>query len=357
MDPSALSGEPGQTRCRPGGRTIVQSKAKTPSQPKKKGKARKQELADLYRKMYLIRQFEEVCGEMYTRGLIRGFLHLYIGQEAIAVGAISRLQPHDYIVTHYRDHGHALARGVASNRTMAELFGRIGGLNKGKGGSMHLFDAEKGVMGGHAIVGGQFPLAAGLAFSHQYRKTDGICLVFFGDGATNQGTYHEVMNLAAVWKLPMLFFLENNLYGMGSRFDRVRGGGDDFYTGAAMYGIEHAVAVDGMDVLAVQEATEVAIKGIRAGNGPAFIEAKTFRFQGHSMADPVKYRDSAETEAWEARDPIVTFPRDLLAQELVTEAELEKIRASVDDEVAEAVKFAENSPFPPDEELYTDIYA
>lgn len=307
--------------------------------------------------MYLIRQFEEVCGEMYTRGLIRGFLHLYIGQEAIAVGSISQLQSQDYIVTHYRDHGHALARGLDPNRAMAELFGRFDGLSKGKGGSMHLFDAEKGFMGGHAIVGGQFPLAAGLALSHKYRKTDGICLVFFGDGSTNQGTYHEVMNLAAVWKLPMLFLLENNLYGMGSRFDRVRGGGEDFYPGAAMYGIEHTAVVDGMDVLAVREATRVAIEGIRAGKGPAFIEAKTFRFQGHSMADPVKYRDSAETASWEARDPIVTFPRDLLAQEIMDEAELEQIRADVEAQVAEAVKFAENSPFPPDEELHTDIYA
>ena len=307
--------------------------------------------------MYLIRQFEEVCGEMYTRGLIRGFLHLYIGQEAIAAGSISQLQSQDYIVTHYRDHGHALARGLDPNRAMAELFGRFDGLRKGKGGSMHLFDAEKGFMGGHAIVGGQFPLAAGLALSHKYRKTDGICLVFFGDGSTNQGTYHEVMNLASVWKLPMLFLLENNLYGMGSRFDRVRGGGEDFYPGAAMYGIEHTAVVDGMDVLAVREATRVAIEGIRAGKGPAFIEAKTFRFQGHSMADPVKYRDSAETASWEARDPIETFPRDLMAQGLVGEAELEQIRADVEAQVAETVRFAENSPFPPDEELHTDIYA
>ncbi len=307
--------------------------------------------------MYLIRQFEEVCGEMYTRGQVRGFLHLYIGQEAIATGAISQLQPHDYIVTHYRDHGHALARGLDVNKTMAELFGRVGGLSKGKGGSMHLFDADKGFIGGHAIVGGQFPLAAGLALSHQYRKTDGVCVVFFGDGSTNQGTYHEVMNLAAVWKLPMLFFLENNLYGMGSRFDRVRGGGADFYPGAATYGIDQAAVVDGMDVIAVQEATKVALDSIRAGNGPAFIEAKTFRFQGHSMADPVKYRDGSETAVWEAKDPIKTFPRDLLEKGLVTEAELAEIRNSVDAVVAESVKFSEDSPFPPDEELFTDIYA
>jgi len=327
------------------------------SETESEGEARKQELTDLYRQMYLIRQFEEVCGEMYTRGQIRGFLHLYIGEEAIAVGAISQLRPGDYIVTHYRDHGHALARGVDPNKTMAELFGRIGGLSKGKGGSMHLFDAEKGFIGGHAIVGGQFPLAAGLALSHQYRKTDGVCIVFFGDGSTNQGTYHEVMNLASVWNLPMLFFLENNLYGMGSRFDRVRAGGEDFYPGAATYGIEQTAVVDGMDVIAVQEATTVALESIRAGNGPAFIEAKTFRFQGHSMADPVKYRDNSETIAWEERDPITTFPQQLLEQDLISEAELDEIKSSVDAQVAEAVKFAEGSLFPPEEELFTDIYA
>ncbi len=340
-----------------GGREIVQSKEHASSETDSDDGARKQELAELYRQMYLIRQFEEACGEMYTRGQVRGFLHLYIGEEAIAVGAISQLLPHDYIVTHYRDHGHALARGLDPNRAMAELFGRIDGLSKGKGGSMHLFDAEKGFIGGHAIVGGQFPLAAGLALSHQYRKTDGVCVVFFGDGSTNQGTYHEVMNLAAVWKLPILFFLENNLYGMGSRFDRVRAGGEDFYPGAATYGIDQTAVVDGMDVMAVQEATKLALQSIRSGNGPAFIEAKTFRFQGHSMADPVKYRDRSETEVWEARDPLKTFPQDLLDQNLFTASELEEIRSNVDAEVAVAVKFAEDSPFPPDEELFTDIYA
>jgi pyruvate dehydrogenase E1 component alpha subunit len=357
LSPLYLRGQRWQVSSRLGGPEIVQSKEKASSETESEVEAKKQALVDLYRQMYLIRQFEEVCGEMYTRGLVRGFLHLYIGEEAIAVGAISQLQSHDYIVTHYRDHGHAIARGLDTNKIMAELFGRTGGLSKGKGGSMHLFDAEKGFMGGHAIVGGQFPLAAGLALSHQYRKTDGVCVVFFGDGSTNQGTYHEVMNLAAVWKLPILFFLENNLYGMGSRFDRVRAGGEDFYPGAATYGIDQAAVVDGMDVLAVQEATKLALESIRAGNGPAFIEAKTFRFQGHSMADPVKYRESSETAAWEKRDPITTFPQQLLDQKLVTEEELEEIQASVDAEVAESVKFAEDSPFPPDEELFTDIYA
>jgi pyruvate dehydrogenase E1 component alpha subunit len=263
----------------------------------------------------------------------------------------------DYVVTHYRDHGHALARGLDTNRTMAELFGRVDGLSKGKGGSMHLFDASKGFIGGHAIVGGQFPLAAGLALACKYRGTDNIALVFFGDGSVNQGTFHEVMNLAAVWELPLLFMLENNLYGMGSHIERVRAGGPDFYTAAAAYGIEQAAAVDGMDVLAVRETTRAAVESIRKSGGPAFIEAKTFRFQGHSMADPVRYRDAEEARLWEARDPIVTFPRQLLAQDLATEAELEEIRASVDAEVDAAVEFAENSPFPPAEELHTDIYA
>ena len=199
--------------------------------------------------MFLIREFELACGENYGKGFIRGFLHLYIGQEATGVGAISALGDNDYIVSAYRDHGHALARGVDVNRAMAELFGRATGLSKGKGGSMHLFDAAKGFMGGHAIVGAQLPLAAGLALAQQYQKTDGITMCFFGDGSTNQGVYHETLNLAAVWKLPILFLLENNGYGMGSAIERVRAGGSDFYPGLATYGIP-AVEVDGMDVLA-----------------------------------------------------------------------------------------------------------
>jgi len=314
------------------------------------------EYLDLYRQMFLIRQFEVACGENYSKGHIRGFLHLYIGQEATGVGAISALQEQDYIVTHYRDHGHALARGLDVNRSMAELFGKGTGLSKGKGGSMHLFDAAKRFMGGHAIVAGQLPLAAGLALAQQYQDTDGLTVCFFGDGSTNQGTYHEVLNLAAVWNLPVLFFLENNMYGMGSVIDRVRAGGTDFYPAMSTYGIP-AAEVDGMDVLAVKEATELAVKKIRAGEGPQFIEAKTFRFVGHSYADGQKYRGQEEVREWEQRDPINLYAEKLIQMGMANDADIQKIRAEVDAVVAESVEFAENSPNPDESELFTDVLA
>ncbi len=320
------------------------------------GAGNKQQMLDLFRQMYLIRKFEEACGEQYGRGNIRGFLHLYIGEEAIAAGAISALNSDDYIVTHYRDHGHALARGIDTNRVMAELFGRSTGISKGKGGSMHLFDAAKGFMGGHAIVGAQLPLAAGLALACQYQDNGRIALVFFGDGAVNQGTFHETMNLAAVWKLPLLFFLENNLYGMGSAVERTRAGGVDIFPIAASYGIE-AVLVDGMDVLAVKEATTAAAGVVRSGGGPRFIEAKTYRYQGHSMADPARYRDQAELEYWLKRDPLISFPKLLIEREIATEADINAVRESVAVEVQGAVKFASESPQPQPSELFTDIYA
>lgn len=311
---------------------------------------------ELFRQMYLIRQFEVACGENYSKGLIRGFLHLYIGQEATGVGAISTLRDDDYIVSHYRDHGHALARGLDVNRSMAELFGRATGTSKGKGGSMHLFDAAKGFMGGHAIVAGQLPLAAGLALAQQYNKTDALTICFFGDGSTNQGIYHETMNLAAVWKLPVLFFLENNMYGMGSSIERVRAGGIDFYPGMATYGIP-AAEVDGMDVLAVKEATELAVERIRNGEGPQFIEAKTFRFVGHSLADGQKYRGQEEVKEWEERDPIITFPAQLIEKGLATSDQIDEIKATVDEEVAKAVEFSENSPEPELSEIHNDVLA
>lgn len=311
---------------------------------------------ELFRQMFLIRQFEIACGENYSKGLIRGFLHLYIGQEATGVGAISTLREDDYVVSHYRDHGHALARGLDVNRSMAELFGRATGTSKGKGGSMHLFDAAKGFMGGHAIVAGQLPLAAGLALAQQYNKTDALTICFFGDGSTNQGIYHETMNLAAVWKLPVLFFLENNMYGMGSSIERVRAGGIDFYPGMATYGIP-AAEVDGMDVLAVKEATEIAVERIRDGEGPQFIEAKTFRFSGHSLADGQKYRGQDEVKEWEERDPVATFPAQLIKRGLVTSDQIDEIKAEVNEAVAKAVEFAEQSPDPDLSEIYNDVLA
>ncbi|MBT4125293.1 MAG: pyruvate dehydrogenase (acetyl-transferring) E1 component subunit alpha [Chloroflexi bacterium] len=320
------------------------------------GVGAKTDYLELFRQMYLIRQFEIACGENYSKGLIRGFLHLYIGQEATGVGAISTLRDDDYIVSAYRDHGHALARGLDVNRSMAELFGRATGTSKGKGGSMHLFDAAKGFMGGHAIVAGQLPLAAGLALAQQYEKTDALTICFFGDGSTNQGVYHETMNLAAVWKLPVLFFLENNMYGMGSSIERVRAGGIDFYPGMATYGIP-AAEVDGMDVLAVKEATELAVERIRNGEGPQFIEAKTFRFVGHSLADGQKYRGQEEVKEWEERDPVITFPAQLIERGLATADQVNEIKATVDEQVAKSVEFAEQSPEPELSEIHNDVLA
>ena len=320
------------------------------------GVGAKTDYLELFRQMYLIRQFEIACGENYSKGLIRGFLHLYIGQEATGVGAISTLRDDDYIVSAYRDHGHALARGLDVNRSMAELFGRATGTSKGKGGSMHLFDAAKGFMGGHAIVAGQLPLAAGLALAQQYEKTDALTICFFGDGSTNQGVYHETMNLAAVWKLPVLFFLENNMYGMGSPIERVRAGGIDFYPGMATYGIP-AAEVDGMDVLAVKEATELAVERIRNGEGPQFIEAKTFRFVGHSLADGQKYRGQEEVKEWEERDPVITFPAQLIERGLATADQVNEIKATVDEQVAKSVEFAEQSPEPELSEIHNDVLA
>jgi pyruvate dehydrogenase E1 component alpha subunit len=318
--------------------------------------ANKTDQLELFRQMYLIRQFELACGENYSKGLIRGFLHLYIGQEATGVGAISTLREDDYVVSNYRDHGHALARGIDVNRAMAELFGRATGTSKGKGGSMHLFDVAKGFMGGHAIVAGQLPLAAGLALAQQYQKTDGLTMCFFGDGSTNQGVYHETLNLAAIWNLPILFFLENNMYGMGSSIERVRAGGIDFYPGMATYEIP-AVEVDGMDVLAVKEATEVAVARIRKGSGPQFIEAKTFRFVGHSLADGQKYRGQEEVKEWKERDPVITFPKKLIEMGLVTQDQVDETKSAVDESVAKAVEFANDSPEPDLSEIDTDVLA
>ena len=316
----------------------------------------KNEHLELFRKMYLIRQFENACGQNYANGNIRGFLHLYSGQEATGVGSLSSLKDSDYIVTHYRDHGHALARGIDVNRSMAELFGKKTGLSKGKGGSMHLFDASKKFMGGHAIVGGQLPLAAGLALSQQYDKKDGITICFFGDGATNQGIYHETLNLAAVWNLPILFFLENNMYGMGSSIERVRAGGLDFFPAMNTYEIP-SMEVDGMDVLAVREATEIAREKILKEKKPFFIESKTFRFVGHSYADGQKYRNQDEVIKWEQKDPIIVYPNKLIDMKITTDDEINNIKTEVDNVINDAVKFANESEEPSLNEIFTDILA
>ena len=314
------------------------------------------QVADFYRKMLLIRRFEEASGRLYMQGLIRGFLHLYIGEEAVAVGAISLLEPQDYIITHYRDHGHALARGMDPRACMAELCGRATGSSGGKGGSMHLFDAEKHFMGGHAIVGGQMPIGVGMGLGIKMKRQNGVVMVFFGDGAVNEGEFHESLNLASLWKLPVIFMLENNLYGMGSHVDMTHAAGRDIYNSAEYYKIP-AMQVDGMDLMEVREATSEALDRVRSGYGPVFLEAMTYRYRGHSMADPVNYREMDEVEEWRINDPIDRFKALALGEGLITAGEVEEIDAQVSGEIDEAVRFARESPFPELDDLYKNVYA
>jgi len=310
--------------------------------------------AQLYEKMLLIRRFEEQSGRLYMQGKINGFLHLYIGEEAIAVGAISSLRDDDYIITHYRDHGHALARGVHPNLIMAELMGKVTGTSGGKGGSMHIFDVSKGFMGGHAIVGGQMPLAAGLALAIKYRGEDRAVLCVFGDGAVNEGSFHETMNLASLWKLPIIFLLENNLYGMGTHIVRTRAGGKDIYLYADAYKIP-AAQIDGMDVVAVRDSFTEALERIRAGEGPVFLEAMTYRFVGHSLQDPQSYRESAEVDQWRIRDPIDTFREASFVDGLLDDGQITRIGERVDAAISEAIAFAEQSDEPGPEALFENV--
>ena len=316
----------------------------------------KTEVAEFYRKMMLIRRFEEASARLYMQRLIGGFLHLYIGEEAVAVGAISLLEPQDYVITHYRDHGHALARGIDPKACMAELCGRATGTSGGKGGSMHLFDASRNFMGGHAIVGGQMPIGVGIGLAIQMKEQNAAVMVFFGDGAVNEGEFHESLNLASLWKLPVVFFLENNLYGMGSHVDKTHAAGRDIYNSAEYYKIP-AVQIDGMDLMEVREATSEALRRVRAGNGPVFIEAMTYRYRGHSMADPVKYRESSEVEEWRINDPIDRFKAVALEEGLITPPEIEQIQKEVADTIAEAIDYAKQSPFPDVDSIYDNVYA
>ena len=309
-----------------------------------------------YRQMQLIRRFEEAGARLYMQGAIRGFLHLYVGQEAIAVGAISTLGPDDYVISHYRDHGHALARGMDPKVVMAELCGKATGSSGGRGGSMHLYDANLRFMGGHAIVAAQLPIAVGLALASQYRAEDSVVLCFFGDGAVNEGEFHESLNLASLWKLPVLFFLENNLYGMGSHIDQTHAAGRDIYTAAEYYKIP-AVQIDGMDLMAVRESTMEALTQVRSGTGPVFLEAMTYRYRGHSMADPEAYRETSELDEWRANDPIERFKTFALAEALISEEELAEIEKDAADAIDEAVTFAQESPDPEMGSLYDNVYA
>jgi pyruvate dehydrogenase E1 component alpha subunit len=315
----------------------------------------KEELRELLYRMMLIRRFEEKAAEMYTRQKIKGFLHLYIGEEAVAVGAISRLREDDYIYAYYREHGQALARGLDANAVMAELFGKATGVSKGLGGSMHLFDAEKRFMGGYAIVGGQLPLAVGTALACKRLGTDSVVLCIFGDAAVNNGAFHESLNLAAIWKLPILFLCENNFYGMGTAASKTSAV-QEVYKRASAFDIP-AERVDGMDILEVQRRSERALQHVRGGAGPYLIEAVTYRYRGHSMADPELYRERSEITEWRDQDPIAAFADLLLRTRGFAQPEIEAVIDQVEREIDEAARFADESPFPDLSDLRNDIYA
>ena len=306
--------------------------------------------------MALIRRFEEKAAEMYALGKIGGFLHLYIGQEAVAVGATSTLRPDDYAVSSYREHGHCLAKGSDPRRVMAELFGRRDGLSKGKGGSMHLFDKSVNFLGGHGIVGAHLPLAAGAGFAINYQGGDQVVLCFFGDGAVPEGEFHEAMNLVALWNLPVLYICENNRYAMGTAIHRALAQ-TEIWRFAETYGI-HGEAVDGMDVLAVRECVGRVVERARRDKAPALIEARTYRFRGHSMRDPAGavYRTREEVEREKQRDPIALLTARGLKDGVLSEADVRAIEQNVADAVDEAVAFAEASPEPPASFLFTDVY-
>jgi pyruvate dehydrogenase E1 component alpha subunit len=307
--------------------------------------------------MLLIRRFEEKAAEMYALGKIGGFLHLYVGQEAVAVGAISTLRPSDYVIAGYREHGHVLAKGTDPRRVMAELFGRRDGVSKGKGGSMHMFDRSVNFLGGHAIVGGYLPIATGVAFAIRYEERDAVILCFFGDGSVPQGEFHESLNLAALWKLPVVFICENNRYAMGTAIHRALAR-TEIYHFAQAYGMA-GEACDGMDVEAVAECVDRAVTRAREQRAPSLIEARTYRFRGHSMRDPAAavYRTRDEVDEEKKRDPIGLFQDRLMRQGLLDEAGWEAITREVEKRVEEAVEFAEASPEPPAEWLVEDVYA
>lgn len=305
-------------------------------------------LADMWR----VRRMEEKCAELYGATRIRGFLHLYIGQEACAVGVMDRLAPDDSVIASYRDHAHALVRGVSMDAIMAEMYGKATGCSRGRGGSMHLFDAATRFYGGTAIVGSSLPVAVGLALAERLRGGSGVTVCFFGDGAMAEGAFHEAANLAVLWQVPVLFCCENNLYAMGTELAHEHGR-TELADRAAAYGMAASV-VDGMDVMAVHEAAGATVEAIRSGGGPMFLELRTYRFRAHSMFDPELYRDKAEVTAWRGRDPIATL-QERLVEAGVAEADLAALDEAAQAEVAAAVEFAESSPWEPVEDLHRDV--
>jgi len=313
-----------------------------------------EDLLSFYRDMLLIRRFEEKAGQMYGMGLIGGFCHLYIGQEAVVVGMQAALEPQDTVITTYRDHGHMLACGMEPRGVMAELTGRSGGYSKGKGGSMHMFSAEKNFYGGHGIVGANVPLGTGIAFAHKYRGDNGVCLTYFGDGAANQGQVYESFNMAALWKLPVIYVIENNRYGMGTSVERASAGTRMCQRGQA-YGIP-GEQVDGMDVRTVNAAARSAIDYVRSGKGPLILEMQTYRYRGHSMSDPAKYRTKEEVQKIRTeKDPLDSLKAVLIERGAASEDELKSIDREIRAVINDAAEFAQQSPEPDAAELFTDV--
>ena len=312
------------------------------------------QLLEMHYKMSLLRRFEEKSAEEYTRGKIGGFMHLYIGQEAVGVGSIATLRQDDFVLSSYREHGHAIVKGVEPRVVMAELLGKITGCSKGKGGSMHMWSNELRLFGGNAIVAAQLPMAAGVAFSVQYQGLDNVVMCFFGDGAVDEGAFHESLNLASLWKLPVVYICENNQYSMGMAVTKAWAV-ENLLPRAAAYNMPGEL-IDGMDVIAVYEAAKRAVERARKGEGPTLLEVKTYRFRGHSMTDPAYYRTREEEHEWRnTRDPIGIFEKKLLDQSIVTQAEFDQNDARATQVAEDAAEFAENSPDPDPVELFTDV--
>ena len=314
----------------------------------------KEEYLSIYYQMVLIRRLEEEAAQLYQQGKIGGFLHLYIGQEAVSTGLISARKPQDRIITAYRDHGVAINVGIPAKLVMAELLGKATGMSKGKGGSMHMADVEKNYWGGHAVVGAHLPIAAGLALGDQYAGKDGVTVCMFGDGATNIGYFHEAVNLSKVWKLPVVWVCENNQYGMGTSVERASAV-SEIRRKADGYNIPNEL-VNGMDVMEVHKVAKRVLESVRGGEGPYFLEITTYRFRGHSMGDPERYREQEEVKCWEKEDPIGIYRDHLLFQQKISEGELVEFERKVMAEIKEAVEFAESSPEPEAQALFENIY-
>ncbi len=332
----------------------TKTKAAPKSKVSKKAKFDKETYLKWYESMLLMRKFEEKAGQLYIQQKIRGFCHLYIGQEALVAGAVSAIRPTDNMITAYRDHAHPLGLGMSPNKVMAELYGKVTGCSKGKGGSMHMFDRDLNFFGGHGIVGGQIPLGAGIAFADKYNGNDNVTLCYMGDGAVRQGAFHEALNMAMNWKLPVIFIIENNNYAMGTAVERVSNV-TNLHEMANGYNMPNE-QVDGMACEPVHEAIERAVERARKGEGPTLLEMRTYRYKGHSMSDPAKYRTKEELEEYKSLDPIENALQKIKQKKYASVKEIEEIQNRVKAQVAESVEFSENSPYPDASELYTDVY-